>query len=165
MKIFELTIPNGKGLTNIELGMYAKKLGIKYFRGVYMRDTLPAKVHKIECGIVNLNTSHQSGSHWVCYYKNDKKRIYFDSFGQIIPLEIQRYLKTKKEFDSKQNVIQRNTDIIQEINSHICGHLCLFVLRSLTCEQHSFQDTLNNGYTQIDWETTPSEQRVCATLS
>ena len=108
-----------------------------------MRDTLPKKPHKVECGIVNLNISHQSGSHWVCYYKNGEKRIYFDSFGQITPLEIQRYLKTKKEFNLDQSVIQRNSDIVQEINTHICGHLCLVVLRSLTCEHHSFQDILN----------------------
>ena len=102
------------------------------------------KPRKIECAIVNLNTSHQSGSHWVCYYKNGATRIYFDSFGQITPLEIQRYLKTKKEFNLDQSVIQRNSDIVQEINTHVCGHLCLVVLRALTCEHHSFQDILNH---------------------
>ena len=59
-------------------------------------------------------------------------------------MEIQRYLKTKRELSSGKGVIQRNTDIVQHINTHVCGHLCLFVLRSLTCEHQSFQDLLNN---------------------
>ncbi len=106
-----------------------------------MRDTLPKKTLKNECGILNLNTSREKGSHWVCYYKNGRKRIYFDSFGQITPIEIQNYLKTKRELGI--GVIQRNTDIVQSINTHICGHLCLFVLKALTSEHWTFQQVLN----------------------
>ena len=50
-------------------------------------------------------------------------------------------------------VIQRNTDIIQRVNTHVCGHLCLFVLTSLMREHLSFQEVLNqlnDGYTQGD---------------
>ena len=62
--------------------------------GVFMRDTLPRVSHHKECGIVNSNTSHQSGSHWVCYFKDGMKhRVYFDSFGQMTLAEIQKYLK------------------------------------------------------------------------
>jgi len=132
MNVFHLVIPN-KSLTNIDLKRYAEELGIPHFRGVFMRDELPAKIHKKECGIVNLNTSHQAGSHWVCYYKDGQhQRIYFDSFGQIVPLEVQKYLKTKSEFANNAAVIQRNTDIVQAVNTRVCGHLCLFVLKSLT---------------------------------
>ena len=90
-----------------------------------MRDTLPQRSFHQECAIVNLNTSKEPGSHWICYFKNDKKntRIYFDSFGQITPIEIQKYLKTRKEFESRKAVIQRNTDIVQRVNTHVCGHL------------------------------------------
>ena len=51
-------------------------------------------------------------------------------------------------------VIQRNTDIVQHSNTHICGHLCLLVRRLLTREHCSFQDILNqlnDEYTQGDW--------------
>jgi hypothetical protein len=157
MEIYGLHIPDTKGLTNVDLKLYAAKLGIKKFRGVFMRDTLPSKSHNRECGIVNLNTSTEAGSHWVCYYKNRKERIYFDSFGQVTPIEIQKYLKTKEEYETEKPVIQRNTDIVQHINTHVCGHLCLFVLTSLTREHRSFQDVLNelnDGYTQSDRKTT-----------
>ena len=46
-----------------------------------MRDTLPRQPISVECGIVNLNTSSQPGSHWVCYYRNKSDRIYFNSSG------------------------------------------------------------------------------------
>ena len=144
MDVFGLNIPN-KILTNFDLLRYVDKLDIPTFRGVYMRDTLPEEPKKEECGIVNLNTSDQRGSHWVCYYKNGLNRIYFDSYGQITPIEIQNYLKRRKE--KGLGVIQRNTDIVQPINTHICGHLCLFVLKALS-SGWSFQQVLNrlNGY-------------------
>ena len=63
-----------------------------------MRDTLPQYPFNIEGGIVNLNTSDQSGDHWVCHYRNGSDRFYFDSYRQITPVEIQRYLKTGSEF-------------------------------------------------------------------
>ena len=147
MDVFGIYIPD-KILTNYDLYEYAARLKIPHFRGVFMRDTLFKRPQKLECGIINLNTSAEKGSHWVCYYKNKKKRIYFDSFGQITPLEIQIYLKTKSERGVE--VIQRNTDIVQSINTDICGHLCLFVLKALTSEHWTFQQVLNklnNGYT------------------
>ena len=154
MKVYRLIIPDSKGLTNFDLEQYANKLEILNFRGVFMRDTLPVRPYVKECGIVNFNTSEEPGSHWVCYYKNGCERIYFDSFGQITPIEIQKYLKSKHEFLKDKAVIQRNTDIVQHTNTHVCGHLCLFVLTSLTCKHLSYQDilnTLNDGYTQHHW--------------
>ena len=113
MKVYGIDIADDKGLTNFDLREYARELGIDHFRGVCMRDTLPKIAHHQECGIVNFNISHQSGSHWVCYFKDGMKRItYFDSFGQTTPVEIQKYLKTKKEYETGKAVIQRNTDIV-----------------------------------------------------
>ena len=68
-------------------------------------------------------------------------------------MEIQKYLKTKKEYETGKAVIQRNTDIVQHVNTHVCGHFCLFVLASLTREHQSYQDVLNqlnDGYAQGD---------------
>ena len=81
-----------KPSTNIELSTHARELEIPHFRGVLMGDTIPLYPLNVECGIVNLNTSNQGGSHWACYYRNKTDRIYFDSYGQITPVEIQRYL-------------------------------------------------------------------------
>ena len=155
MKVYGLNISDDRGLTNIDINRYVRELRIDNFRGVFMRDTLPKVPYQKECGIVNFNTSDQVGSHWVCYYKNGmNKRIYFDSFGQLTLDEIQKYLKTKKEYETGKEVIQRNTDIVQRVNTHVCGHLCLFVLTSLTREHLTFQEVLNrlnDGYTRGDW--------------
>ena len=66
-------------------------------------------------------------------------------------MEIQRYLKTGSEFDRGKEVIQRNPDIVQAANTTVCGHLCLFILKSLTSGEQ-FQTILNHmqhygGYT------------------
>ena len=129
-------------LTNFDILRYADRVKLPDFRGVYMRDDLPRKCKSRECGIVNLNTSQQPGSHWVCYFKDGGNRIYFDSFGQITPIEIQKYLKTQKEFDENSSVIQRNTDIVQDTNSSECGQLCLIVLSALN-EDIPFQQVIN----------------------
>ena len=153
MDIFGEYIPN-KILTNFDLIDYVKKLNIPNFRGVFMRDTLPKSARNIECAIVNLNTSKEKGSHWVCYYKKGINRIYFDSFGQITPIEIQNYLK--KRCERGIGVIQRNTDIVQSFNTNICGHLCLFVLEALAGKHWSFQQVLNylnDGYSQSNRKT------------
>ena len=55
-------IIENKALTNHELINYIKQLGIKNFRGVFMRDNLPKKIFKKECGIVNLDDTFSSGN-------------------------------------------------------------------------------------------------------
>ena len=154
MKVFELDIPTDRGLTNFDLISCIEKLKVPYFRGVFMRDELPNRKHIIECGIMNLNKSNQVGSHWVCFVRNKKDRIYFDSFAQITPLELQKYLKSKSEFINEKSVIQRNSNIVQRANTHVCGHLCLVVLTSLMREHLSYQEVLNRlnyGYSQNYW--------------
>ena len=151
MKVYELDINSDKALTNVDILNYVSLLKIPHFRGVFMRDELPQKIKTLECGIMNFNTHEQTGSHWVCYMRNGNTRIYFDSFGQITPLELQKYLKTKLEFEKKVPVIERNTDIVQRPNTSVCGHLCLFVLTSLMREHLTYQqvlDKLTNGFQQ-----------------
>ena len=87
MRVYGVEIPTDKGLTNVDIESYVKKLKIPNFRGVFMRDTLHTNPKKVECAIVNLNKSNQIGSHWVCLAKIGKTRSYFDSFGQDVPLE------------------------------------------------------------------------------
>ena len=157
MEVYGLQIPD-KPLTNFELLDYTKRLFIKNLRGVFMRDNLPLVPQENECGIVNFNTTKQSGSHWVCYFKKGDERIYFDSYGQITLYEIQKYLKRPGE----KEVIQRNTDVIQPVGTSICGHLCLYVLKSL-CEGLSFQDVLEHLIKEgsgIKWTNTLADELI-----
>ena len=68
-------IKNLKPLTNVDLEELVEKLGIKNFRGIFMRDGLSEKINSQEVGIVNLDSSGNKGTHWVCYSKNNGKYI------------------------------------------------------------------------------------------
>lgn len=50
-------IKNLKPLTNYDIINLANELKISNFRGVFMKDTLPSKINKIECGIMNLKSN------------------------------------------------------------------------------------------------------------
>ena len=112
-----------KPFSNIDLFHWIKQLGIKYFRGIYSRDNLPDKIHKLETGIINLDDSMGGGSHWICYRNVDKQYCeYFDPFGLIMPNEIKNYLKTS----GKKMVY--SSDEIQERDSVLCCYWCLYYL-------------------------------------
>ena len=82
-------------LSNFDLFDWAKKkkLGIKYFRDIFSRDTSPKKIGK-ECGIVNLDDIQGSGTHTGFVIENLENDLveYFDPFGLIMPLDIYHYL-------------------------------------------------------------------------
>ena len=132
MNIFGIQAPY-KALTNFDLYHLSEKLELN-LRGIFMKNDLPPYPNADENAIVNFNTTGKPGSHWVCFYKNGDCKIYFDSFGGAILEEIRNYLKPP---------IYRNTDIIQPINTPICGHLCLYVLKALN-NGMTFRDTLNS---------------------
>ena len=41
-----------------------------------MRENLPRKPHKDESGILNLDDSTGTGTHWVGWHKKDKEKFY-----------------------------------------------------------------------------------------
>src|SRR5277367_6170770 len=105
------------GTTDGELIKMVKDLGIKNFRGCFMRDTLPTNPLQNECGILNFQSSEDgNGTHWSAYFKKGTVKIFFDSFGTNPPDELVKYLGKG---------ILSNTFQIQKINSDICGELCV----------------------------------------
>ena len=128
-----IILPN-KPLTNVEITDSVKKLCIPSFRGVFIRDALPKKPNKNECGILNLDDSSGNGTHWVLWYRENDTNFYFDSYGIQPPLELQRYLKSS---------ILYNTEQIQPKGEVFCGHLCLHVLKQLSLGRH-LQDIVND---------------------
>ncbi len=144
MKVFELDLDADRALSNIDLRYYVKLLKIPNYSGVFMRkEDLPKRINPVECGIVNLNTPDHLEAHWICYAKVYKNRVYFDSFGEKIPLEIQRYMKTEEEFRDNTPVIERSADTLQSMDTKISGHLCLFVLTSLMRERLQFKQVMD----------------------
>ena len=109
-------------LNNFEIDEFAKKLEIKHWRGVFMRDELKGKPLKHEVFIMNTDISKNKGTHWVAIFI-DNEKYYFDSYGLSPPLEVIKY--TGKP-------IKYNTFQLQGYNDVICGHLCLYVLWRLS---------------------------------
>jgi len=123
-----------KGSTNVELEEKARALKFTNFREVLMRHELTFRPKQNECGILNLDTSKNEGTHWVCWYKNGKDKIYLDSFGVQPPLELIKYLSSP---------ILYNTYQIQQYNDSNCGEWCLYVLNELNKVGDFFDIILN----------------------
>ena len=111
-------------LSNIDLDNYATLFGIKNFRGCYMRDELiKLKSREFECGVLNLNLSTESGSHWVCWFKQKDRKYYFNSFGLPPPKELIEYLGSP---------ILYSTFELQGLNDTNCGKWCLKILKKIS---------------------------------
>jgi len=109
-------------LSNFELLKFVKYLNIPNFRGVFMRNSLPKKIKKVESGIINLDNIDGDGTHWTAYVKKNKDINYFDSFGNLRPpKEVITYFFS----DGSKNKVKYNYGNFQSYNSFICGHLCL----------------------------------------
>ena len=122
-----------KPLSNFDLLNWVEQLGIKHFRGVFSRDNLPNQIEKKECGVINLDSQIGPGAHWVCYRNIDKDVCeYFDSFGLLMPVEVQKDLSTS----GKQIVY--SIDEIQERDSVLCGYWCLYCICLRDNEEHLF---------------------------
>jgi hypothetical protein len=123
-----------KPLNQYDIMKYVKKLKIPNFIGIYMRDTLPKNSsNENECGIMNLDSIKNSGTHWTCWFKNNNLCYYFDSFGVKPPLEFEAYMQCDILYSTYQ---------IQKINEVICGHLCLTVLYGLAVLNINFHSII-----------------------
>ena len=114
---------NGDGMSNFEIIDMANKLNLPNFK-YYMRDQIP-KICKnnLECGIINLDSIKNKGTHHCCYWKNgDDEIYYFDSFGNSAPRELVKYLKHRPLCSSYA---------IQQFNDSNCSEWCLYVLNKL----------------------------------
>src|SRR3977135_1759754 len=121
------------GTSDSELIKMTKDLGIKSFRGCFMRNTLPSICMKNEGGILNFQSSEDgNGTHWSSWLKKGESKIFFDSFGTNPPHEFVKYLGKG---------ILSSTFQIQKINSDICGELCILVLFLLD-NGYSFEEII-----------------------
>ena len=88
-----LTLPPHP-LTNFEIKEYYQNE--PRFNGVFSRDNLPNNI-KNGAYVINPDEYHNTGTHWVALYVNNKILIYFDSFGvEHIPKEIVKFIARKK---------------------------------------------------------------------
>jgi hypothetical protein len=113
--------------TNFELTTIAKELGLKDFRGIYMRDELrelKTNILENEYLILNLNDSsvtpkvNKETGHWILLARVNNKAYHFCSFGSP---------PCKEAIDYLGKPILTHNFILQPFNTSICGELCLLV--------------------------------------
>lgn len=109
-------LPN-RPLNELDIIKYAQHL--PNFRGIFMRNKLPRKCLKTECGALNLDDSDGFGTHWCAYLKKNNKVFYYDSFGNLCPP--QEFV----DYVGKNSVIFYNYKQYQKFDTYTCGHLCL----------------------------------------
>jgi len=114
-------------LSNLEIIDIIKNRNLeKHFGGVYSKDQLPERLPsqahaseliKDKFYIVNLQDHDEGGgTHWTAFYHNyPSTSIYFDSYGFIAPLDVQKRI-TPYIFNDGE---------IQDFNSSACGFYCI----------------------------------------
>ena len=112
--IKEFNLKN-KATSNIKIKQVLDELRIKNCK-IYMRDDN----FTTSVGIVNLHP--YKGTHWVLYIN----RFYFDSYGILPPLSIQKYIKSKyKTLIYSEYKIQNNDN---EVQDSLCAAYCLYII-------------------------------------
>ncbi len=102
-------------LSNIDITNILRAQGIE-INGIFMKDELPKKLKK-GFYVINLasNTDNNGGTHWTSLYYSSDDNYYFDAFGFIAPMEVDKRFKS----------YVYNTSQIQDINSTACGFYCI----------------------------------------
>ena len=79
-------------LSNFDIMDIIHSQGVDDFQGVFMKDQLPDKLERGSY-VINLQSSKDgNGTHWVCLYYTPNFSYYYDSYGFIAPLEVQKKL-------------------------------------------------------------------------
>jgi len=110
-----------------------KKLFGNNFIGVFTSDNIPTIPNAHMC-IVNLDTSKQSGSHWVGIIKDKGRILIYDSFGR-------KAIKILSKVKNIDKYIDTELDKEQDISESNCGARCLAYL--MVYHKH--------GYTYAKW--------------
>lgn len=108
----------GRDVTyDFQLMNIGKMLFDNKFKGVYPSDKIPKLTHKQPYAILNLDKSHEGGSHWVAVVKLKNGDIMlYDSFGRPHTTIIKSLITS-----GNGSVINSELDAEQKIEENDCG--------------------------------------------
>lgn len=104
--------------TNIDLIQMAKKNNIPLDYIVYKDELKKIKFKPNLNIIINMSSTNHPGTHWIALHTLNDKIIYFDSFGQVPPIEVENWGKN----------ITYNNYQIEKLDGVNCGQLSLLFL-------------------------------------
>ena len=130
------------GTNNTFLEKEAKRLKFINWRGVFFKDELKnLKALDVECGILGSKRSEQDEiNHWTCWFKVQKNKYCFDSFGLVPAPELYKYLKSPIIYSTFQ---------IQQFNEDTCGEWCLWFLNSMNNVFKKNKEVSDDDYVDI----------------
>jgi len=108
-----------KTLSDLDISNYCFELKLP-LKKILMRDEIKDNL-KEGFYVINLDTSDNSGTHWTVCYSHPLKSSYFDSYGFVPPLELEKKIKP---------YIYNDKDI-QDWNSEACGWYCIAFIKFL----------------------------------
>ena len=91
---------------------------------------------------MNQDLPQNDGTHWVLLYRvDDDAIVYFDSFGDYVPINISQMITQSKD------KLYTNLQDIQQFRASSCGYWCMYVA-----------DRLSNGddFYDIIYSLTPN---------
>lgn len=121
-----------KFLNTDELNEMAKansNISEKYV-GTYPANVLPSKVlgRKECCWIANTDEEDDDGTHWVAFWKDNRKLIFFDSYGKLPDFYNREYWKTSLSERLGCEFVPYSTVQRQSMVSRTCGLWALLFL-------------------------------------
>jgi hypothetical protein len=121
-----------KALSTSEIDEYMK--GVKGYTYTRPKDKVkPLRNGQSVC--FNLESSGESGSHWVCLYRDKTgKYIYFDSYGGTPPKNVYEILEGNCIMNSYQIQPLDNVSVM-------CGYYCTMILNEVH-KGTSFEDII-----------------------
>ena len=108
-----------KASTNTQLIDFAEKMGLP-LNNILMRDEMN-HLNKDGFYIINLDNSNGNGTHWTSLFYHPLNSYYFDSYGFVPPLEVEKKIRP---------YIYNDADI-QDFNSEACGYYALAFIKFL----------------------------------
>ena len=116
------------------------------YLGAYPACIYPKTTKKRYAWISNTDTHGEKGKHWVCWFVNDNKICFFDSFGRhpddlTLPTNFKTYFH-------KFNVTQFSERRIQKWNSVTCGYFCIHFIYVLSLGLN--YETFLNEYSETN---------------
>ena len=104
---------------DIQLKEYAKKMGLP-LNNILMRDEMNY-LNEEGFYIINLDNSNGNGTHWTSLFYHPLNSYYFDSYGFVPPLEVEKKIRPYIYNDAE----------IQDFNSEACGYYALAFIKFL----------------------------------
>lgn len=108
-----------KSLTDTHIKDLTNKLKLP-LENILMRDEIKDNLNH-GFYIINLDTSKNEGTHWTACYSYPLKSLYFDSYGFVPPLELEKKIMP----------YIYNCKDIQDWNSEACGWFCIAFIKFL----------------------------------